>query len=474
MSGLKTMTVLAVALSVAAWSASAGVTVSKSAPRYFEKDGRGWIPTGVNICFARNVETKGVVAARAEFEGWIASFAENGGDYVRLWLGNRFFEVMPEKPGEYDPVATETLLRVVRLCEKLGVKLKLTVASFRTVNPADWKGSHIYSQFFNRPLYSGIVHNMREFYASEKCREIYLGKVKYLKSLGLDQSPAVICWELWNEINATGGVADYAGWSDFMLGQFHALFPNQLAVQNLGSYSDPWAYRCYQQLGAAKGNDFLQVHRYLDPGAQIDVCRGPMDVLAAQSVRDLWNVGRPMPILLAETGAVKANHTGPSVCYDRDKEGTLLHDALFAPFFAGAAGCGQFWHWDCYIHDQNLWWHFRRFRRAIEGLDPVAEDFRPFYTETDTLRIYGLQGRKTTVAWCRDKQCDWQWELVDGKPVRELKGERVPFGGKEIVCYLPWEDREVVVKGDRLPAFRRSIVLRFPSDSRFEDVFVAH
>ena len=87
MSGLKTMTMLAVALSVAAWSASAGVTVSKSAPRYFEKDGRGWIPTGVNICFARNVETKGVMAARAEFEGWIASFAGYVFGVVCLILG---------------------------------------------------------------------------------------------------------------------------------------------------------------------------------------------------------------------------------------------------------------------------------------------------------------------------------------------------------------------------------------------------
>ena len=88
------------------------------------------------------------------------------------------------------------------------------------------------------------------------------------------------------------------------------------------------------------GNDFLQVHRYLDCGGELDVCRGPMDVLAADAVRELRDRNPRKPVLLAEVGAVKPNHTGPSILYAQDREGTLLHDALFAPFFAGSAGSG--------------------------------------------------------------------------------------------------------------------------------------
>ena len=44
---------------------------------------------------------------------------------------------MPEKAGEYDPAAEATLKKTIKLCEELGIKLKLTFESFRTVRPAE-------------------------------------------------------------------------------------------------------------------------------------------------------------------------------------------------------------------------------------------------------------------------------------------------------------------------------------------------
>ena len=41
--------------------------------------------------------------------------------------------------------------------------------------------------------------------------------------------------------------------------------------------------------------------------------------------------------------------------------GIILHDVLFAPFFAGAAGPGHCWHWNVYVDRNNLWHHFARF-----------------------------------------------------------------------------------------------------------------
>ena len=56
---------------------------------------------------------------------------------------------------------------------------------------------------------------------------------------------------------------------------------------------------------------------------------------------------------------------------------TLSFDAsvweCFAPFFAGAAGSGQCWHWDRYVDKMNLWHHFGRFAEIVKGLDPPAE-----------------------------------------------------------------------------------------------------
>jgi hypothetical protein len=57
-------------------------------------------------------------------------------------------------------------------------------------------------------------------------------------------------------------------------------------------------------------------------------------VLAADAVRTLlsWNPQRPL--LLAESGAVEPSHSGPSKLYAKDKDGIILHDILFTPFFA--------------------------------------------------------------------------------------------------------------------------------------------
>ena len=310
---------------------------------------------------------------------------------------------------------------------------------------------------------------MREFFASEKCRDIYLGKARYLKSMGLGDSPSVICWELWNEINAIGPVCIYEEWSNKMLDALRGLFPRQMVTQNLGSFSDPNDFYEYDYLGRLNANSFMQVHRYLDPGASLDVCRGPMDILCANAIRELLDRRPDRPAVLAETGAVKSNHTGPSDIYDLDSKGMLLHDELFAPFFAGSAGCGQPWHWDDrYIDRHDLWYHFNRFAKAIKDIDPISERFHPFYTETKNLRVYGLKGRRTTMLWCRDKANTWEAEYRNGIPPETLRDVRLPFESRRgFIIYLPWEDREVSLPSGTctLPPFQRSCVVRFTESS---------
>ncbi len=454
-----------------AFAAAGAETPKNVAPstvdtRYFaDSAGRTFIPVGCNICFPR-VYSPDKPGSRAECEakmsGWLRKFAANGGNYVRIWLGHPFFEIMPCNAGEYDPSAESSLKRTVALCEELGLKIKFTLESFRTVHPAGEEGPEPYAAFFNRPLYAPYAKSMREFLNSDECGRIYLGKAARLKALGLGDSPAVVCWEPWNEINCIGGWRDDVGpWSDRMLAALRTMFPRQMTTQNLGSFSPSDIYDYYDYLGRLPLNDFMQAHRYLDPGAELDVCRGPMDILCADAVRELLDRRPDRPAILAEVGAVKANHAGPSELYERDSAGMLLHDEIFAPFFAGAAGCGQPWHWDHqYIDGNGLWWHFSRFAEAVKGVDPAAERFRPFHTETRRLRIWGLRGTTTTLLWCRDKSNDWEGELVRGTAPSTISNERIPFGGT-LKCYLPWEDRWTdVAAGEPLPDFRRSIVVR--------------
>jgi hypothetical protein len=281
--------------------------------------------------------------------------------------------------------------------------------------------------------------------------------------------PAIFGWELWNEMNAINspGVAE---WNEIMLPRVHEMFPENMVLQSLGSFDSDGARDIYRTINRLPSNDVAQIHRYLDLGANLDICKAPMDLLASDAINELRSYDVKKPMLLAEVGGVKPRHTGPIELYEVDKDGILLHDLLFAPFFSGAAGPGHAWHWDSYIDKNNLWYHFQRFNEAIKGIDPVKENFKPFKIEHPNLRIYGLIGNKTILLWCRDIENDWENELVKGVSPDTLNGLSVDISGllakkaiKAVTIYDPWKNdwkrgkkQSVVV----LPDFKRSMVVK--------------
>jgi hypothetical protein len=325
----------------------------------------------------------------------------------------------------------------------------------------------------------GPAANIVDFFKNPVSRRQFTKKLDwYAARYGND--PTVFAWELWNEFNAvrdlwTVEMWEPTGlareWTETMLEALHERFEQNLATQSLGSYDRRYKTPLYRSLCSIGNNDVAQVHRYLDLGAELAVCHGPVDVLAADAVTELLAFDSDKPVLLAESGAVEANHSGPFKLYAKDEAGIILHDVLFAPFFAGAAGPGQCWYWDHYVAKNNLWHHFARFAEAVKDLDPPAEGFRPLRIQHERLRIYALIGRHTVLAWCRDKENTWRTELAEGKAPERLAGlsvrlpqEAVAKGGSIARFYDPWADRWLEGKASgrsvSLPPFARSIVLR--------------
>ena len=313
----------------------------------------------------------------------------------------------------------------------------------------------------------GTATNISDFFDGTASREQFKKKLAWFAHRFGD-NPTVFGWELWNEINAVQG-GDYLRWTEIMLPELHRLFPRNLAMQSLGSYDGEWCRVAYRRLATMPGNDVAQVHRYLDLGAKLEVCHGPMDLLAADAVRELLSPHPGRPVLLAESGAVEPSHSGPFKLYNQDTNGVLLHDVLFAPFFAGAAGPGHIWHWDAYVARQNLWWHFGRFAEAVRDLDPPAEHFQPRMLPHARLRVYVLKGRHTALLWCRDPENTWGHELAEGRapePVEDAVLDVGPLnpGKTSARIYDPWENRwtNAALEADqlRLPVFKRSLVVR--------------
>ncbi|MGE5294422.1 MAG: cellulase family glycosylhydrolase [Solirubrobacterales bacterium] len=449
------------------------VRVSPRNPRYFElSDGRPYIPIGLNMIAPPGNSDE----AMAQMEQWMGQLAVNGGNFIRVWLSNEFFDVEHSRSGVYDEQKAQRIDAVLAIARKHDIRVKMTLEHFRHLGDGtqSWAAKPIH-----HASRGGPAKDIVDFFANPASQQQFKTKIEWYAGRYGDD-PTVFAWELWNEFDAVqelwkpemwqdSGVARQ--WTQTMLDALHQQFPKNLATQSQGSFDQRNKIELYRSLCSIPGNDFAQVHRYLDLGAPLEVCHGSVDVLAADAVTTLLAFNSGKPVLLAESGAVEPRHSGPFKLYAQDRAGIILHDILFAPFFAGAAGPGHCWHWDSYVAKNNLWHHFSRFARSVQDLDPPAEGFRPVRIEHPRLRIYVLAGRRTLIAWCRDKENTWQTELAEGRPPERLAGlsvelpaDLLPEGASRIRVYDLWANEwsDGRLDGGRLslPPFTRSLVFR--------------
>ncbi|GAB3991835.1 hypothetical protein GCM10028807_23080 [Spirosoma daeguense] len=443
---------------------NAFVRVSEINPRYLAISGKTFIPVGPNICFARSITDGDSVLNY--YDHYFGQLAKNGGNFTRIWLSTPMLEIEKEQPGQFDK-NTETLIDgLVKLGEKYGIRIKFCLEHFRKItgSPAPFPSSVP----FDKPVYASQISSMEDFYRTETGKQLYLNRVAFFARKYRD-NPTVFGWELWNEQNSVNVKDDdlLLNWTTEMLSKVKTQFPNQFVMQTLGSYDSPKQHELYKTYSALRSNEIAQAHRYLDKGATLPICQSPMDALASDAVKNLLAFAPGKPVLLSEVGAVEPNHAGPFKLYPKDTQGILLHDLLFTPFFAGAAGPGQSWHWDYYIEKNKLWWHFARFNEAIKGFDPVAENAVPYQkTEAGNLKVYGLRGKKTTLLWVRDGTSDWKSELEENRPASVVSGRSITPElpqPKWLTFYDPWKNKWVKGtsgKSIKLPDFSRSIVIK--------------
>jgi hypothetical protein len=432
------------------------VRISKKNPFYFElSNGDPYIVSGPCLAGAKDLNT---------MHRYLKKLSYNGGNFARVWVCNRLFEV-EEKFGEYSEEKAKNIDQLLEWAVNYNIKLKLCLDNTRQIiaDKTAW---------FNKPQYhidnGGPFKNVDEYINTEKGRNAFLNRIEFFRKR-YGNHPAVFGWELWNEMNGImcKGLRE---WNDYMLPEVHKKFPQNMVLQSLGSFDMESRRPDYSYINKLPSNDVAQIHRYIDSHATLDVCTAPMDVLSANAINELRSYHIHKPMLLAEAGAVLPNHTGPSELYPLDKEGSLMHDMLFAPFFAGAAGGGNSWHWDHYIDKNDLWYHCARFNESVNGINPVEEGFIPTTIYHNRFRIYTLAGNKNIIAWCRDIKNDWKSEFEKGIKPTDIVNEQIDFTSlvnskqiKRISIYDPWRNIWIAAGKNStvsLPPFRRSIVVK--------------
>lgn len=441
------------------------VRVSQRDFRYLElSDGKPYIPIGLNLIHPDTRPEDGL----ARMEEWLKKLSSNGGNYIRVWLSSDFWDVEHTKCGVYDEEKAKRIDELLNMAKRYGIKVKLTLEHFRTIDGEPRQ------KWAHKPIHhismGGTATNLADFFAGEKSREQFKRKLNWYKSR-YGNNPTIYGWELWNEINAVA-TRDvyYIPWTEIMLAELHRLFPKNMAMQSLGSFDREGSRNLYRRMSLMPGNDIAQVHRYLDLGAELEICHKAVDELAADAVRELISYNPKRPVILAESGAVEPRHSGPFKLYAKDKAGIILHDILFAPFFSGSAGAGQIWHWDVYVDRNNLWHHFKIFAESVKGIDPSAEQFEPLMIPHTRLKVYCLKGKNTILIWCRDSQNNWMTELRDEIPPETLRNQTInlkPLSIKNPIksqYYDLWNDKwgDLMIEDNKanLPEFSRSILIR--------------
>jgi hypothetical protein len=242
--------------------------------------------------------------------------------------------------------------------------------------------------------------------------------------------------------------------------------PHNLVVNSIGSFDTESSQSWYDDFKMDE-MDFQQVHRYLDQGSPMEICRNDPPEFSVEAIQRTRRLDRP--VLLAETGAVNDAHTGPFRYYRSDDRGIIFHDTTFPAFFAGAAGTGNCWHWEEYIDQKGLGSGFRPFADFVDGIQFDAEDFKTFDLTTERVWFFGLRGNRHLLCWVRNRADSWYEALRDEREAPLLDDEQFDLSGVgtqdgDVKVFRPWQDGEggaLLAEGKlRLPGFRYGLMLR--------------
>ncbi|MBN1670090.1 MAG: cellulase family glycosylhydrolase [Kiritimatiellae bacterium] len=454
------------------------VEISPHDARYFRYSGGSpYCAIGLNLCvlpqypLAKGAEFERVrqtatLGAR-DYARWFAAMKANGANFARLWLGTGYLQVETETAGEHDLLRFEALDRVVELARHSGVRLKLCLENFRCFDSGGSQPRRLRHSADGR-----APRDMDEWFQDPGWQSLWMKKVHALTARYGDD-PVILAWELWNEINCcrTSDWAVQREWTRKMLPAVKALSPRNLVTNSIGSFDREEKQMTWYRDFQMPEMDFQQVHRYLDQGhlqdpAKLAVCSEPV----AFSVDAIQRTRRPdRPVLLAETGGVNDNHSGPFRYYRADHRGLIFHDTTYPAFFAGAAGSGHIWHWGEYVDQKNLWSGYKALADTLAGVPLDREAFEPVDLSTDRFWFLALRGRTHLLAWVRNKADTWQNVLRDGREPAVVRGASVdlaPLGiqSGELAVASQWRKprgtTELSAGVLTLPEFRHGLVLR--------------
>ena len=418
------------------------VRVAKGNPAAFAyDDGTAFIPIGENLAYQ---------TPRDRMTEWIAKLGASGANWVRVWPSNApTFGVEGARAYEYSEDAARGLDAVVEACERAGVCATFCFDHIRNFGPPPRPPGSNYSFTFPYDARNGgPAATMRDVFTLPAARAQHEAALRYYVARW-GYSRAVFAWELWNEMDSIYGNegfrADLVRWVGDACGYLHANDPyHHLATTSLGSGG------VWDELWRLPAIDFVNYHDYGGRAKFRD--RSQVEVYAPVMAA-LGKFGKP--VLFSEVGLVNEDW-GPNdhVCPKRadkfvqDTDNRAFHEALWLPFFAGAAGGGLHWWWE----EFDAFDVYPLYRAQADFLADVPLARAPMPAVEARASQKELQGFARgndwgTVAWVWDRRASWQSLVLAGQPAGKVVGASVVLpaarGTFQVRCVDTRDGREL-------------------------------
>jgi hypothetical protein len=158
------------------------IEVSKVNPSYFAfSDGNPYIPIGINLINPSGRYQQHPDSAFYEIDQWMKQLSENGGNYVRIWLSQSFWDMEEDMAGKYSDEKVTRIDRFFEMARKYKLRVKITLEHFRSVtldeNPQKWA-----TKFAYHTSQGGPLDSIRQYITSEEGHFLFLDKVDFLKT----------------------------------------------------------------------------------------------------------------------------------------------------------------------------------------------------------------------------------------------------------------------------------------------------
>lgn len=331
----------------------------------------------------------------SDYERLVPPFAENGGNYTRIWASglDQTLSLETKEMGfrwyQMDHAAiTDNQFKLMR---DHGVSIGYCIESFTSLQ----KDLNWYGEWHNNPynkVNGGPLDSPAKYWTDEEARKAFKDKLRYtIARWGWDTN--VVRWELWNEIDGTTGYnqVTVAKWCKEM-GQY---------LKEIDMYKRPIStsfahvYGYDTQVHKIPELDVATLHYYGSPDMAEETYNNITDYLRKYE----------KPVLVGEYG-INADD------FAKDPDGIGFHNGLWAGVMAGSYATPQSWWWDEHIYPNEIFKQLKPMRDFVSQFSFSSEKLQDIKGDMRVPTEIRALGQKAVSAnrgifWIQNKNHTW-------------------------------------------------------------------